>query len=520
MPAHKEFAGPKDTTSYWRASQAMPRFPKLDRDQSFDIVVIGAGIAGVTAAYLLKREGARVALIDRGRAVDIDTCQTSGHLSCVLDTPMTQLVNSLGDDHARAAWDAGLSAIATIDQIVRQEKIDCDFAWVPGYIHAPASRAASEKDYEQLRREAREAARLGFDARFIESVPLMDRPGVEIDGQARFNPRKYLRALLEKFDGGGSADFENTEATEVTDGAQPITVVTDGGKLACRDVVIATHNPITGLANIASATILQTGLALYTSYVAGGRAPKGSVPDALFWDTDDPYKFLRIDPHPAYDYVIYGGEDHKTGQVDDTRECVEKLEAAFRSLVPGIEIQHHWSGQVIETHDGLPFIGFTRPHQFIATGFSGNGLTFGTLSGVMAADALTARDNPWRALFDATRTKVAHGVWDYIKENADYPYYMVRDRFAGDVGKSLRSVPRGSGKILELKGHTVAAHRAHDGTVTLLSPVCTHMGCRVRWNQLENSWDCPCHGSRFGASGHVMSGPAEKPLPPVDINDK
>jgi len=496
----------------------MPRFPKLDTNRSFDVVVIGAGIAGVTAAYLLKREGARVALIDRGRAVDIDTCQTSGHLSCVLDTPMTELVSALGDDHARAAWDAGLSAIATIDQIVRHEKIDCSFAWVPGYIHAPVSRASTDKDREDLTREANEAARLGFDARFVESVPLMNRPGVEIDGQARFNPRQYLRVLLEKIHCDGCAVFENTEALDVS--GNPITIETPGGKMTCRDVVIATHNPITGLANIASATILQTGLSLYTSYVAGGRAPKGSVPDALYWDTDDPYKFLRIDPHPSYDYVIFGGEDHKTGQVTDTRKCMERLESALRSLVPGVEIEHHWSGQVIETHDGLPLIGFTKAHQFIGTGFSGNGLTFGTLAGVMAADALTSRDNPWRSLFDATRTKIMHGAWDYVKENSDYPYYMIRDRFAGTAGKSLRSVPRGSGKILELNGHTVAAHRADDGTTTVLSAVCTHLGCRVRWNQLENTWDCPCHGSRFGISGHVISGPAEKPLPPVDVNEK
>lgn len=507
-----------DTTSYWRASQAMPRFAKLDADRQFDVVVIGAGITGVTAAYLLKREGIRVALIDRSRAVDIDTCQTSAHLSCVLDTSLTDLVKSMGDDHARAAWDAGLSAIATIDQIVRQEQIDCDFAWVPGYIHAPADCPPSKDDIDFLHKEADTAVRLGFDARFLSAVPFVDRPGVEIDNQARFHPRKYLRALLERIDGDGSAVFENTNATEITE--YPLTVVTESGKLTCRDVVIATHNPITGIASAVSATLLQTGLSLYTSYVAGGRAPKGAVPDALFWDTNSPYKYLRIDPRASYDYIIYGGEDHKTGQVEDTRACMDRLEKAFKALVPGVEIEHHWSGQVIETNDGLPFIGFTKPHQFVATGFSGNGMTLGTLSAVMAADALTARDNPWRKLFDATRMKLEHGVWDYLKQNSDYPYYMIRDRFAGAEGRSLRGVPRGAGKVIELDGQPVAVHRGNDGALTLLSAVCTHMGCRVRWNQLENSWDCPCHGSRFGVSGHVMSGPAEKPLPVVERSEK
>lgn len=507
-----------DTTSYWRASQAMPVFPKLDADRQFDVVVIGAGITGVTAAYLLKREGVRVALIDRGRAVDIDTCQTSGHLTCVIDTPLSDLVSKFGDDHARAAWDAGLSAIATIDEIVRREKIDCSFAWVPGYVHAPVDRATTDEDRAALYKEADTAARLGFDARFVPSAPFVDRPGVEIENQARFHPRKYLRALLELIDGGGSAVFENTACTDIT--SDPVTVVTEHGKLTCRDVVIATHNPISGLANVASATLLQTRLSLYTSYVAGGRAPKGAVPDAMFWDTDSPYKYLRIDPHQSYDYVLYGGEDHKTGQADDTRDCMANIEKALRALVPGVEIEHHWSGQVIETPDGLPLIGRTSDHQFVATGFSGNGLTFGTVGAVMAADALTGRDNPWRKLFDATRTTLTHGAWDYLKENTDYPYYMIRDRFAGSEGRSLRGVPRGTGKVIELEGQPVAVHRADDGALTMLSAVCTHMGCRVRWNQLENSWDCPCHGSRFGVSGHVMSGPAEKPLPPVETKGK
>lgn len=515
MPSTREVDSPKDTTSYWRASQPMPRFPKLDADRAFDAVVIGAGITGVTAAYLLKREGARVALIDRGRAVDIDTCQTSGHLSCVLDTPVTELVSRFGEDHARAAWDAGLSAIATIDEIVRHERVDCGFAWVPGYLHAPAGRPEADEDREFLEREADAAVRLGFDARFLDAVPFMNRAGVEIDHQARMNPRQYLRALLERIDGDGSAVFEHTAALDVT--GEPTTVVTDHGKLVCRDVVIATHNPLPGLAGFAASTLLQTGLSLYTSYVVGGRVPRGTMPDALFWDTDQPYKFLRIDPHPSHDYVIFGGEDHKTGQADDTRACAERLARAFRALVPGAEIEHHWSGQVIETNDGLPCMGFTAPHQFVATGFSGNGLTFGTLGAVMAADALTGRKNPWRDLFDATRSRLDHGVWDYIKENADYPYYMIRDRFAGVAGRSLRSVRRGGGAVIELDGRPVAAHRGDDGTVTAVSAVCTHLGCRVRWNQLEQTWDCPCHGSRFGISGKVLAGPAEKPLEPVDL---
>ncbi len=267
-----------------------------------------------------------------------------------------------------------------------------------------------------------------------------------------------------------------------------------------------------GKTNIASATLLQTKLYLYTSYVLGGRVTKGVIPDGLFWDTASPYHYLRLDPHRDYDYAIFGGEDHKTGQAADTEACYRALERALRQVIPEIEITHRWSGQVVETNDGLPFIGETSARQFAATGYAGNGMTFGTLAGIMARDAVLGRRNPWDELFDPGRTKVNGGIWDYLKENIDYPFYMIRDRFAGPEGRSLRAVRRGQGKILQLNGEQVAASRDDNGKVTLLSPICTHMGCVVDWNEAERTWDCPCHGSRFKPNGDVLSGPAESPL--------
>src|SRR5207249_10134969 len=242
----------------------------------------------------------------------------------------------------------------------------------------------------------------------------------------------------------------------------------------------------------------------------------GSIPQASFWDTADPYHYLRVDRHRDHDYVIFGGEDHKTGQADDTEACFTALERTLRELLPDVELTHRWSGQVIETNDGLPFIGETSSHQFAATGYSGNGMTFGTLAGMMARDRVLGRRNPWQDLFDAGRTKVKGGAWDYVKENSDYPYYLIRDRFAGAEGKSLRAVRRGEGRLVELNGRKVAAWRGEDGRVTLLSPVCTHMGCHVDWNEAERTWDCPCHGSRFTPNGRVLAGPAESPLGRID----
>ena len=176
---------------------------------------------------------------------------------------------------------------------------------------------------------------------------------------------------------------------------------------------------------------------------------------------------------------------------------------------------HRWSGQVIETPDGLPYIGQSGEHQYSSTGYAGNGLTFGTLAGLMTADAILGRANPWRELFDPGRKALTRGLWDYLKENADYPYYLIRDRFAGAETTSLRAVKRGHGMVIERNGAKVAASRDASGKVTLRSALCSHMGCVVGWNGAEQTWDCPCHGSRFTATGEVFAGPAEAPLAPA-----
>lgn len=185
-------------------------------------------------------------------------------------------------------------------------------------------------------------------------------------------------------------------------------------------------------------------------------------------------------------------------------------------LIPEVRVTHHWSGQVIETPDGLPYLGRNAEHQFIATGFAGNGMTFGTLGAMMAVDGILGRANPWTELFDAGRTKLRDSLWDYIRENKDYPYYLIRDRFAGAEGRALRSLNQGEGKILDLNGTRVAAYRNDDGKALLRSPVCTHMACEVKWNSAERTWDCPCHGSRFKPDGEVRAGPAESPLSAIE----
>jgi glycine/D-amino acid oxidase-like deaminating enzyme/nitrite reductase/ring-hydroxylating ferredoxin subunit len=498
---------------YWDDSSTMPRYAALEQDLDVDVVVVGAGITGLTAAYLLKQAGRTVAVLDRRRCGGVDSSRTTAHVTYVTDRHLRELVKAFGRDHAQAVWDAGLAAIDQIDTTIRQEQIDCEWTWVPGYKHATFDGDLDAARID-LAEEATLASELGFDATYLDPIPFLNRPGVVFDAQAKFHPRKYLAGLAKRIHGDGSHIFEHTESEQVTD--DPLTVKARGRTIRCQSLVIATHTPLMGKTNLARATILQTKLYLYTSYAVGGRIPKGIAPEALYWDTSDPYYYLRIDRHRDHDVAIFGGEDHKTGQASDTKRCYRLLERMFTTVLPQAQVTNRWSGQVVETNDGLPYIGETSPRQFVATGFSGNGMTFGTLAGMMARDAVLGLSNPWAELFDVGRTKVKAGSWDYLKENVDYPYYMVRDRFAGADARSLRAVPRGQGRIIKMDGKTVAAWRNDDGKVTLLSSMCTHMGCRIDWNEAERTWDCPCHGSRFTPTGAVLAGPAEAPLEPVD----
>jgi glycine/D-amino acid oxidase-like deaminating enzyme/nitrite reductase/ring-hydroxylating ferredoxin subunit len=496
------------TTSYWQRTTKLPKFKSLRGTVEVDVAIVGGGLTGISAAYLLKRAGKRVALLERDRFLQVDTGHTTAHLTYVTDLRMNELLKSFSEDHARAVLDAGNAAIHQIHEIIHKEKIECDFRWAPAYLYEALGGSKSES--RSLKKDADISVELGFPARFMDSIPIFAKPGVRFPEQAMFHPLHYCSALLKLLDGDGSYVFENADVEEIE--GDPIRIKTKSGTISCQKVIVATHTPLMGKSGMVSAALFQSKLSPYTSYAVGARLPKASIDDALYWDTADPYTYLRLDRLPNYDYSILGGEDHKTGQADQSEKRFARLEKTLLKIFPNAKPDARWSGQVIETNDGLPFIGETTENQFVATGFSGNGMTFGTLSAMMARDWVQEKRNPWSELFSPSRKKLRGGVWNYLKENLDYPYYLLKDRLAGEEAKSAKCVKRGEGRILKIDGERVAAYRDKEGKLTKLSPVCTHLGCLVHWNDAEGSWDCPCHGSRFQCTGEVIAGPAQTPL--------
>lgn len=498
-------------TSYWDHEVERPKFPTLGQDLTVDVLVIGAGITGVTTAYLLKQTGLTVALVDKERCGSGDTYCTTAHLTYVTDTRMPQLIKSFGRDHAQAIWHAGDAAVMQINDIVSRESLNCDFQWVPAFFHGSLKNEPKDERAE-LHDEANQIAELDFSATFVDVVPIVNRPGIRFADQAQFHPLKYLAGLVDLIPGAGCYVFEKSEVRE-WDSQQNVRV--GNYTIHCGSIVFATHNVLPNKGDMIISNMFQTRLAAFNSYAIGARLPADTIEPALFWDTSHPYYYLRTAPTTNGNFVIFGGEDHKTGQSDATRDCFAKLETRLKELLPEARVEDRWSGQVIETTDGLPYIGEATSKHFIATGFAGNGMTFGTLAGMMVRDALTGVANPWRDLFSPSRTSLT-GTWDYFKENMSYPYYMLRDRVRGSERRSADSLQPNEGAVLKVDGQTVAAFKDKDGLITQLSPVCTHLGCFVHWNNAEKTWDCPCHGSRFLPTGEVHAGPARNPLSPAN----
>lgn len=497
--------------SLWRGFN-VPRFPPKELPRQVDVVIVGGGITGLTAAHLLKKAGKHVALFDRERIGAGETGNTSAHLTYVTDLRLSELVRRFGEEAAQLVWRGGETALDVIETNVEECDISCGFRRVPGFVYASIHGDKDESD--TLREESQAANDLGFAARFLKAGPIMSKPAVSYADQALFHPLAYLSGLARAVDGDGSVVREQCELGEVLN--DPMVVVVNGENIACDYLIIATHVPLMGLTGLVSATLFQTKLYPYSSYVVGARVPRSTLQPGLYSDTSDPYYYLRIHEDQTGRYAVFGGEDHKTGQVEDTAACFTGVEKTLREIIPDAEVERRWSGQVIETSDGLPFMGETAERQFVSTGYSGNGLTFGTLGGIMAHDAVMKRSNPWQELFDPARKKMLSGLKTVISENIDYPVHFILDRLRQDRTSGADAVARGEGKVLTISGKPVACHRTATGQLIKVSAVCTHMGCLVRWNKGEQTWDCPCHGSRFTPDGLVLGGPAEEPLEKVE----
>jgi glycine/D-amino acid oxidase-like deaminating enzyme/nitrite reductase/ring-hydroxylating ferredoxin subunit len=510
------------TTSIWLASsEEIPSDGNLTKDAGADVCIVGAGIAGMTTAYLLAREGRRVIVLDDGAIGGGMTSRTTAHLVNALDDRFYELERLHGEKGSRLAAESHSAAIDRVEAIVKEEAIDCEFERLDGYLFAPPNESK-----EQLEDELKATHRAGLvGVKMIERAPIEDFDTgkcLRFPRQAQFHPLKYLKGLAHAIRRDGGQIFTGTHASKIEGGKTAHVETSSGYVVKCSAVVVATNTPVN------DRFAIHTKQAPYLTYVIGARIPRGSVPRALFWDTPDPYHYIRVESitekikdtgeTEEYDLLIVGGEDHKTGQKDDAGRRFAALERWTRTRFPMIEkVEFQWSGQVMEPIDALAFIGrnpMDEENVFIATGDSGNGMTHGTIAGILLTDLIMGRENEWATLYDPTR-KTLRALPEFASENLNVAAQFVDYVTGGDVDSADEIKPN-EGAILRHGLKKVATYRDESGALHERSAVCVHLGCIVDWNSKEKTWDCPCHGSRYDAYGKVFQGPANRNLETVD----
>lgn len=496
--------------SYWlHSTERPPTYPPLKNDVTADIVVIGAGITGLTAADLLTRQGKKVVVLEAGRIGSGTSGGTSAHLDVHPEESPRTHIKDFGEDAARTFTQGRFRAIDHIERRIAELGGGCDFKRIDGYQYTEHADHA-----DQLRDQIEDYARLGLSVAAAGSdigLPFHVAFGLQFPGMARFHPMAYLRKLAAAVAAAGGMIHEGTRAA-IPEGGDTCVVGTDrGGTVRAKSVIVATHSAYVGISSF------DMRVYPFQSYVIAARVTK-PIGDALYWDDASPYHYLRIADSGDPNLLIIGGADHKTGESVDERDGWMKLEDYTRQRWSDFTVERRWSAELFEPDDGVPYAGEvpTMKNVYVATGFSGVGLTFGTACGEMIADLILGRENPLAAIFSPSRFKPMAEATEFIKENLDVAKEFVKGKLIDPVKvASLDEVPKGTGRLVSYRGQNLAVYRDDAGLTHALSPVCTHAGCNVHWNPAEKTWDCPCHGGRYACTGERIYGP-----PPHDLEKK
>lgn len=504
-------ASDERTRSLWMDT-VVADVPKLSENLTADAVVIGSGIAGLSTAYELTLRGHRVVVLDRGRIAGGMSARTSAHLTSQSDDGFQTVSKVRGLDGAKTFYQSHAAAIDRIEAIQQEEAIECHFRRVNGYLFPAIGKDPAEEitpEFEATKKVGMPIERhTGLPFKGLEDIKCLRYPGL-----ATFHPLRYLRGLADAIVARGGLLFADTVVTEVEEEGAAVTVRTaDNLSVQAAHAVVATNSPIN------DRVTLHTKLAPYRTYAMALTIPPGEIEDALYWDTLDPYHYVRIESgRGSTQYVIVGGADHKTGEADDAWARFEGLESWIRGLLPQLgNVTHQWSGQVLDPIDYAAYSGRNpgNEHVYVHTGDSGQGLTHGVMGSLLISRLIAGEECPWAEFYDPGRVSPS-AAKTFIAENVTAVKNFAEYVAPGEL-KSVDELKPGQGAIIREGLRKVAAFRDDNGKLQRVSAACTHVGCHLHWNSLERCWDCPCHGSHFATDGTPLNAPAVAPLEKIE----
>lgn len=486
---------------YWITSTDATEYPELKEDLEVDVAIIGGGIVGITSAYLLKKEGTKVAVIESDRILQGTTGHSTAKITSQHGLIYARLKNMLGEELSRQYADSNEKAIQLIAHTVAEHNIDCDFGWRPAYVYTQ-----SDKYIKDIEDDVKAASSLGIQASYLDDIPLplAVQAAERFDNQAQFHPLKYLKVLAETIPGEGSHIFEQTEAVNIDDNGSPLVITRNGNKVKAEKIIIASHYPFFDGGGLYFSRIYQD-----KSYIVGVKI-KEKFPEGMYINAEEPTRSLRSQSYEDGELVLLGGEHHKTGYGNDTNIHYQNLIDFGRNTFEIQDILYRWSTQDCMTIDGVPYIGNLTPRSpnlYLATGFGKWGISGGTAAAMILSDLIIRGDSPWAQVYNPFRLSLS-GLKTFVWQNVDVAKSYITGKLEGFTMTEDIDVKTGEAQVIAKDGERIGVYRDEQNKLHMIDTTCTHLGCELQWNDGERTWECPCHGSRFTYEGDIVEGPA------------
>jgi glycine/D-amino acid oxidase-like deaminating enzyme/nitrite reductase/ring-hydroxylating ferredoxin subunit len=497
-------------TSLWQ-DKMQDYLPKIQSfsNKEFDVLIVGGGVSGITTALQMQRAGLKCIVAEAHTLCFGTTGGTTAHLNTFLDTSYDQIESKFGEDSAQMIVKATTQALELYRNNIEECFVDCGYEQKDGYLYSQ-----DDKQTEELKKIYEASKKAGADVSYTDRipVPVEFQKAIVFHEQANIHPSRYVYGLANSFEDKGGVILQNCTVKEFK-GDQLLEVETSLGTIKAKALVWATHIP-------PGVNLLHFRCAPYRSYAIAVTLNDGAYPDGLAYDMYDPYHYYRTQVIDNKQYLIVGGEDHKTAHEKNTEGCFNKLEAHIRKYFDVKEVAFKWSSQYFEPADGLAYIGHlpgNPDNVYVATGYGGNGMTYSHITAIVLTDLLTKGESEYAKLFDPDRLKPIAGFANFVKENIDVVKEFIGKRLSKEKLTELSELAPGEAKLVKYEGKSLALYKDEDGELHAVNPVCPHAKCTVDWNSAEKSWDCPCHGSRFDMNGEVLTGPAREGLEVIEI---